>query len=108
MSHLPSIFALLGSLSLVSCAKKETPVEEPKPAPVTAAPEPSLPEPTGPVIEPLDFADPNTTQKLITAEETKTVVSTPKRTQSDQDAEDSVINVPPPLPEATLPEPASN
>ena len=72
------------------------------PLPVISETLPSAPEP-----ELLDFADPDTTKELITAETTKTVTG-PAVKKEDAPDEGSVINVAPPLPSPQLPEPKTN
>ena len=66
--------------------------------------------PTSPIkkkTKALDFAAPDTTKELITAETTKTVTG-PAVKREDAPDESSVVNVAPPLPRAELPEPESN
>jgi hypothetical protein len=102
--------SLLAALSFSSCAlesEKNKKISAPAPEVIEAPKpiEPPLPE-EAPVIQPLDFADPNTTGDLITAETTKTVRG--PAAKKEEAKADKVIAVPPPLPTSDLPTPPSN
>jgi hypothetical protein len=101
---------LVAALSFSSCAlesekkkKKIAPTPE-----VVETPQPiEEPLPEEPVIQPLDFADPNTTGDLINAETTRTVTG-PAAKKEETETNNNVIVVPPPLPTSELPAPSSN
>lgn len=98
------IFSACGPLG-----EKEAAEEAPAPAPEPiAAPEPDAIVET-PLIQELGFAEPNTTAKLITQEETKTIVGEIPKQQPAEDPDDNVIHVTTPsLPDAQLPDDSSN
>ncbi len=122
----PLATSLLVALSFSSCAlesekaaaraalAKEEAEAAKKAAAAEAALKPSTPAVVTPetpstpkVAPPLDFADPDTTKELITAETTKTVTG-PVVKQEDAPDTTNVIHVAPPTPADQLPEPATN
>lgn len=110
MTLSPAIIFVAASLLLVSCAKDE--VVDDTPTPVAAEPfiEPdSETSVIAPPTQELSFADPNTTSKLITAAETKTVVGKSLKQKPIVPKEENVVTVTPPsLPDTQLPEASSN
>ncbi|MDB4618121.1 hypothetical protein OAG53_00440 [Akkermansiaceae bacterium] len=100
----------LATILLSSCAKEGTSEEEPLPTPAPFAPLTVEPEAMieNPPVQNVGFADPDTTAKLISKEETKTYVGeTPKAPATPK--ADNVIKIsPPPLPTAELPDAPSN
>ena len=112
MTFAPSLtFSFLVAVFLSSCAKEELVAEEPASTPAPfAAPgidQEGLSEASP--IQNLGFADPNTTAKLITAEETKTFLGDNPTKDPEEALDDNVVNVAPPsLPDTQLPDPSSN
>lgn len=97
---------LLPSLLITSCSDSLTdePEEKAQPKIEETAPEEELPTLPPPVDESMKFAVPESTGKLMTEENRKTIVG-PVPTSTPATEGDSVINVDPPeLPEAKLPD----
>ena len=100
--------AALSTLLLSSCSQNEIVEEEPAtPTPAPFAPPKIEPEAVvkAPPVQDHGFADPDTTSKLITREETKTFVGDLPKTSPVKNIDENVINVTTPsLPDAQLPE----
>lgn len=102
----------LGAITLFfsSCALE---VAEESPTAASSPEQIVAPEPEAiveaPLIQEIGFADPNTTAKLITQEETKTIVGAPPKQNPERTEDDNAVNVTiPPLPDAQLPDDSSN
>lgn len=112
MTFLQSLTLGSSALFLSSCGplgEKEIAKETAAPAPTpVVAPEPEVIIQTTPTID-LGFADPNTTAKLITQEETKTIAGEIPKQKPEEDPNDNVIDfTTPSLPDAQLPDVPSN
>lgn len=104
-------FGFLTAALLSSCAKDQVIEEEVPPTPAPFAP-PEIASEAVLEVSPLQnmgFADPDTTSKLITAEETKTFVGEAPEKKAAESIDDTSVKVSPsPLPDTQHPDAPSN